>query len=269
MVWQYQVGIINFIMHVYIYDDYINTKKYDEALARIETRITDLGLNGKIIRLGVMKNIQEAVDNEIKQGAKTIVAVGNDKTISQLVNALIRYKKNQAETNVPLGIIPIGEKNNSIAPGLGIKEGEEACDALSARRVELIDVAQANSFYFLSQATITSQETTLEIGKNYSIEIMEPGKISIINLPILKEQSKNVKSSPQDNLLELYIKTKAKKIIRLNQGGSQSFFSAKKITIINKKFPLVIDNTLKISTPVEISITREKLNIIVGKERNF
>ena len=103
-------------MHVYIYDDYVNEKKYNNSLAHIETRITDLGLNGKIIRLGVMKNALEAITNEIKRGAKTIIAVGNDKTINKIINAIINYEiSNQIENNTPLGIIPVGEKNNLIA----------------------------------------------------------------------------------------------------------------------------------------------------------
>ncbi|MCK4553680.1 hypothetical protein KAU19_01815, partial [Candidatus Parcubacteria bacterium] len=64
-------------MHIYIYDSYVNQKKYDKVLARIETRITDLGLNGKISRLGLMKNIPDLVYNELKRGVKTIIAVGN------------------------------------------------------------------------------------------------------------------------------------------------------------------------------------------------
>jgi len=42
-------------MHVYVYDSFLNQKKYDRILARLETRITDLGLNGKISILLIMK----------------------------------------------------------------------------------------------------------------------------------------------------------------------------------------------------------------------
>ena len=38
-------------MHVYIYDSFLNHKKFEKIIARIETRVTDLGLNGKINRL--------------------------------------------------------------------------------------------------------------------------------------------------------------------------------------------------------------------------
>src|SRR5680860_1199287 len=128
-------------MHVYIYDDYVSTKKYDTTLAHIETRITDLGLNGKIIRLDVMKNVAEAVASEIKRGAKTIVAVGNDKTINKIINSITLFAiRNQTEVDIPLGLITVGDKGNSIAPALGIESGEKGCDSLSARRIAKLDL---------------------------------------------------------------------------------------------------------------------------------
>ncbi len=257
-------------MHIYIYDDYVNTKKYDDSLAQIETRITDLGLNGKIIRLGVMKNVQDALSNELKRGANTVIAVGNDKTVNKLINALIYYKKTQAETDVPLGIIPVGEKNNLIAAALGIRRSGEACDVLSARRIETINVARANSHYFLSQATVSGPGTILKIDKDYSIEIKAAGEISVINLPLAAPAPVHAKSSPQDKKLELVIQARTQKSFgKLKTGLSPSLFSLKKITMINEKNPIIIDNALELTGPVEISLAKETLNVIVGKDRNF
>ena len=257
-------------MHVYIYDDYVNTKKYDKALARIETRITDLGLNGKIIRLGLLENINEAVENEIKRGAKTIVAVGSDQTVNKIINAIISAEiNNQMRVETPLGIIPVGNEGNTIAETLGIGREEEAGDVLSARRIEKLDIAQAGNSFFISQARIASQGTTLEIEKNYSIEIMEPGEINVINLSTFSDFPKNIRPNPQDRKLELYIKTKGgRKFTNLRPEENKSLFSLKRLTIINQKHPLILDNAIEIPTPAEISVNRS-LNVIVGKERRF
>ena len=225
-----------------------------------------------------MKNIREAIGNELRQGAKTIIAVGNDKTINQIINTMMEYRDSQAGINVPLGIIPIGEKNNLIAETLGIKKEEEACDTLSARRIKKLRIAQAQRFdsgdqisnnYFLSIASITSKGTILEINKKYSIEIMEPGEINVINLSTLKEIPDNITSGPQDEILELYIKTKSHKGILGSKKKSQSFFSLRKLTILNQKYPVILDNEIEVKTPVEISISEKKLDVIVGKERTF
>jgi len=252
-------------MHVYIYDSFLAQKKYDRILANIETRITDLGLNGKICRLGIMKNVYDMIENELKRGAKTIIAVGNDHTINQIINPLANH-------NVPLGIIPVGQNNNLIATALGIEPEEAACDILSARRIIKLDLGKANNYYFLSNATINNQGTSIKINKDYSIEIMSQGETRVINLtapdndlPIPGTQDK---FDPQDGILELFIKTKISKNI-LKKITGHSIFPLKKLTIINEKLPVVLDNSIQITTPVQIGVVKQKLNVIVGRKRNF
>lgn len=261
-------------MHVYIYDSFLNKKRYDNVLARVETRLTDLGLNGKIARLGPMKNIRSIVENELKRGAKTIVAVGNDQTVSQVINAMSGAEQiKMPKSSAPLGIIPIGKNNNYIASSLGIEFEELACDILAARRIEKLDLCLANNNFFISNATITSDGTILEIDKTYSIEITGRGEINIINLPAGdKNLPAKAKSSPHDGIFELFIKTKTKGgFFKINAGAvGESIFSLKKLTILNNKnYPAILDGVLEAATPVEISILKQKLNVIVGKERSF
>lgn len=253
-------------MHVYIYDEYINNRKYDNIIAHIETRITDLGLNGKIIRLGVMKNVNEIIENEIKRGAKTIVAVGDDNTLNKIVNAIIKTEiKNQMLIDIPLGIIPIGEKNNNISEILGIEKEVSACDALAGRRIKKIDIGQANNQYFIAQASVNGQGVTIDMEKDYSIEIMDPGIINITNLP---NPNSNIKSNPHDGEMELVINTRKKEGF-LKSMPSQSMFLIKKVHIINTKNKIFLDNSIELSAPVEISVLKQKINLILGKQHNF
>ena len=249
-------------MHVYVYDSFLNQNKYNNTLAKIETRITDLGLNGKICRLGVIKNYQDTILSEIKRGAKTIIAVGNDETINQIINSVGKF-------DIPMGIIPIGNENNLIANALGINCDLTACDVLSARRIEKLNLAEANNVFFLSEASITTKNTVIEINKNYSIEILEAGEVKIINLPLNKTSlPRNAKFNPQDNKLELYIKTKtSKKFLKKITG--ESVFSFDKLSIENKNHCLIIDNSTKLNMPVSINLSNNFINIIVGKERSF
>jgi diacylglycerol kinase family enzyme len=244
-------------MHVYIYDDYLNKGKYNKVINRIEIRLTDLGLNGKIIRLGGIKNIKATIQNEIKLGAKTIIAVGNNQTVGRIIGAIVDtdiYGDFQKKTL--LGIIPVGD-DNSIAASFGIKNEEEACNILLARRVEKIDLGLVGNHCFLNQAAIQSLGTILEIG-DYSLEITERGEVKIINL--LSAKNEKIKSSPHDGLLDIYIKTKKKDETRL---------SAKKFRITNPENKLILDGVAEIETPAEIGIMKDKVNIIVGKDRLF
>jgi hypothetical protein len=244
-------------MHVYVYDDYLNKSKYSRVINRVEIRLTDLGLNGKIIRLSGIKNIKATIQAEIRLGAKTIVAVGNNQTINKILGALINddlYGNFQKETL--LGIIPIGE-DNSIATSFGIKTPEEACNILLARRVEKIDLGLAGNHYFLNEASIQSQGTTLKI-ENYSIETAEKGEINIINLH--KDREEKIKSNPHDGLLDIVIKTKKK---------DRTYFNSPSFEISNPQEKLIVDGLVEIDTPAKIGVLKDCLNIIVGKDRLF
>ena len=244
-------------MHVYIYDDYLNKNKYNKIINRIEIRLTDLGLNGKIIRLGGIKNIKATIQNEVRLGAKTIIAVGNNQTINKIIGAIIDNNiYSDFQKNTLLGIIPVGD-DNSIAHSFGIKNEVEACNILLARRVEKIDLGLAGQHYFLNQATIQSLGTTLKIN-DYSLEITNRGEVRIINL--LSDPKEKIKSNPHDGQLEVIVRTRQ---------NDESFLTIRKLILTNSEEKLLLDDVIEIATPVEISIMKDKVNIIVGKERLF
>jgi len=254
-------------MHIYIYDNYVNTAEHQRLLAKIETRITDLGLNGKIIRLGLLKNITGAIDHEVRRGVKTLVAVGNNQTLHQIVNALIKSNQHNND-NIPIGLIPIGSQNNEIAKCFGIPEGVEACDLLSARRIQTIDLGLANDNNFITQASISNTGTKIEINQDYSIEINKPGSINIVNIPLYPETfPPQAKTAPDDNKLELFIESKGGNFLKNKL--DQSVFSFNTIQIQNEKEELLLDNFIKIKTPVLVRASDNKMNFIVGKKRNF
>ena len=244
-------------MHVYIFDYFLNQKKYDKIVAKIETRLTDLGLNGKNCHVGPLKSLTSIVRDELRNNPKTIVAIGNNNTLNQIINAL-------DDAPIPIGIIPVGN-NNLIAQSFGIKDEDEACNILSARLIETIDLGRINDQYFISSAEIQNKETVIEINHKYTIEPTGPGKFKIINLDT---QKNSPKSNPQDGLLELYITVSTKGLITKNT--DQSFIQTNNIIInnlIHKNF--LIDNSIEINTPAEIRVIKKGMRLIVGKNRTF
>lgn len=246
-------------MNIYIYDDFLNKSKFNRVLNRVEIRLTDLGLNGKIIRLGSIKNVRDVIQNEIKNGAKTIVAVGNNQTVNKIIGSIIDNELyGFFQKNILFSIIPIGD-DNSIANSLGIKKEEEACNTLLARRVKKVDIGLVNNYYFLNKAVIEGQNTIIEID-DYILESQEKGLISIYNLKSSQDDDKNLRINPIDGKLDIYIKNKNKDF---------SFFSSNKLKISSKKNSLFLDDVVEIKTPAEISVIPGKLNVIVGKDRSF
>ena len=246
-------------MNVYIYDDFLNKSRYRRALNRVEIRLTDLGLNGKIIRLGAIKNIKEAIQSEIKNGAKNIIAVGNNETANKVIGAMITDKSyGFFQKDVLFSIIPIGD-NNSIAASFGIKKEEEACNILLARRIKQIDIGLAGNNIFLNKAELISNNAKIEIDEEYSLELTKKTLVKIINLNddpnlIYKDQI-----NPYDNNLNLVIN---------GRNNDDTFLTSNNIKISGQG-ELLLDESVSISLPAKLGIIQEKINIIVGKDRNF
>jgi hypothetical protein len=255
-------------MHVYIYDNYVNDRKFDNAIAKIETRITDLGLNGKIVRLGVMSSILATVENQLKQGVKTIVVVGNNYLFHQTINALASLSNNYGQaTEIPLGFIPVGKKNNQIADALNIPLGEAACDIISARLLEKFDLGSANHLFFLTQAAVSTINTIIEIDANYTIEIKDPGEISIVSLPLKTASIEGKKINPHDNVLDLLISEGPyhRRLPLGKKGTNKSVFAFCKLRIVTQN-NIIIDLVEELKSPVDISIAKEQVNLIIGKK---
>lgn len=246
-------------MHVYIYDYFVTLPKHNRLTSRLETRITDLGLNGKICRVGLMQSIGSVIEDELNGGVKTIVVVGNDTSVHNALDYL-------ADKKFPLGIIPVGG-NNFLANALGIPSVDSACDVLASRRIETIDLGLANNNHFLNKAEITSVGTTIENDAGYSIEISGKGIINILNLPIKNDYLEKTTSTPNDNKLELVININEKRGFIKN--SEQTVFPFNCIKILNKHTPVTLDGCSTIDCPVQISLSTKKINIIVGKDRDF
>lgn len=246
-------------MYYYLYDSKLSDKKYNNVIAQIETRLTDLGINGKINRLSFLKNINQVLAEEVKRGVKTIVIIGDDKTFGQVINLI-------AEFNITIGLIPIGP-NNTIANLLGIPLDDAACDIISSRIIKKIDVGKINNYYFLTSLEIGGKNITLECDKNFFINLADNN--NIINISNLNN-CYNIFSNPTDGKLDIFIENIQNKIFRKNI-SSLSYFKNSTIRVTgDKTIPIFLSDEKKIiKTPAEISVEQKKLKIIVGKKRYF
>ncbi len=185
-------------MYLYLYDSFLNNKKYSLSLTKIENRLIDLGINGKIEKLNVLKSINEVVINNVKSGVDTIVAVGNDETFIKMINIIA------SQATVTLGFIPVEE--SLIGRFLGLPLAWKACDVLSGRIIEKIDLGKVNNHYFFSALDIpTSQLITIECnGGRFKINSLNQNNlIQICNLSYTQTTPTAKKyGNPKDGRLE-------------------------------------------------------------------
>lgn len=267
-------------MYYYIYDQFLNQKKYDKILAQIESKITDLGIKDRIIKMSILKSVTELVTDALRKGAETLVVAGNDQTVHQLVNLI-------AGREVVLGIIPIGE-HNSIANFLGLKDPTLACEIIAARKIESINLGEINGDYFVHSIKVHEPSLKLECNNKFSITSLSPNDIiSIYNfapeiiLPLNTWGNRKF-FNPQDNFLEVVVEPKNEKtfykkilkpLLKDNKNSQpESVFRVKKVNIKNptgRSSAVIVDNFKVLKTPLEVKISDKKLRVIVGRERKF
>lgn len=250
-------------MYFYLYDVFLRDKRYASTLAKIEGRLLALGIQGKSEKLTVLKSMKEIVDAALKRGATTIVAVGDDQTLSKLISCI-------AEKDVVLGIIPIGQ-HTDVAHALGIPKAEKACDVLSARIVELLDLGKANTSYFLSFLNLPSAKDLLiecEQGQYHIEPDGSPHAVSVYNFG-------HRNNNPRDGELELVIERSEQRQgmgrIFQKQHAHASVFPTTmcKIKSYSASLPAYADGQTVVKTPLTVTVVPRKLRVIVGKGRRF
>jgi len=254
-------------MYLYIYDTFLNDKKFNQILTKIESRLNDLDIKGKICRLNLLKNLREIIEDSVEGGVNTIVAVGDDTTFSKIINCVINQE-------VIIGYIPVNKKSK-IAEILGIPINEQACDILAQRIIKKIDIARINNQYFVDSAEINprlnrGQKIKIKF-KNFEITPIKNNIIRFCNLGALAD-NQGYKCNPSDGYLETIITPISKKWLwQAKKIEKQSVFPFTKVKIMAVNNPIVIkvDEQSIIKTPAEIEIIPQKLKIIVGSQRKF
>ena len=149
-------------MYFYFYDKFVQDKQHDAAIAAVESRLIELGINGRVEKLSIFKNVQELVRDAVKKGATTVVAVGNDATFTTVANIVVDHE-------VTLGYIPVVD-GSRFAQVLGIPTGAGACDVLSKRLCETIDVGKVRDHYFTGCLRVLNPRgVTLRCDDQYTI----------------------------------------------------------------------------------------------------
>lgn len=249
--------------YTYIYADYLKTGKYEKMTRAIENRLTDLGIGGRIHRLSQFKNLKEIIEEDARRGVTTVVVVGDDSMVEEAIRVI-------ADLNISLGIIPMGGGEDKIASLLGIPEGAPACDVLSQRIIEQLDLGRINGKIFISRLSIFGQRAPIICDKQY--EILSPGGDAVIyNLNPDPKDKEALETNPKDGRFEVLVKSKKSFGIfgfGKERGGRQSLFFVKKIKMKSAvPISIFVDGKKNFYKDVDIEIVPKGLKAIVGKNR--
>jgi diacylglycerol kinase family enzyme len=251
-------------VYYYIYDDFIQDKRFEKEVQAVENRLTDLGIAGKIARLALFRDAEEMVRDEVgRGGVSTVVVVGNDETVRKVLDVI-------TQSHVVFGLIPLGPKN-TLAELLGVPSGVAACDVLSARIIETIDVGTINGRRFMTGVQIPEFSAEISCEERFRVYPQAQGSLEVWNLSSGMTNETATISNPCDGKLEAIIRTKLK----------SSFWSRKKARAesilplssfaIRSKDPITAyaDGVEMTGTRFDISVEPMTLRVITGRGRQF
>jgi diacylglycerol kinase family enzyme len=133
-------------MYYYVVNPAAGRGQIKNLQDKLRTRLTELGISGEWVKTTGSGDAQRLTKAAIAKGHTTIVAVGGDDTVNEVINGI-------EHENVAVGIIPIGS-NNRVATQLGIITWPQACEALAARRLTPYSLIAAGQKFFLSTLTL-------------------------------------------------------------------------------------------------------------------
>jgi len=251
-------------VYYYIYDDFIQDKRFEKDLQEIENRLTDLGIAGKIARLALFRDAEEMVRDEvIRGGISTVVVVGNDESVRKVLDVI-------TESHVVFGMIPLGPKN-SLAEILGVPMGVAACDILSARIIETIDVGTINGRRFITGVSIPNFSAEISCEERFRVYPQSEGSLEVWNLSRGYTNQTEIISNPCDGKLEAIIRTKSGGRGWFRRGGHQESVLPLSSFAIRSKDPIIAyaDGTEMTGTRFDIGVEPMTLRVITGRNRQF
>ncbi len=284
-------------MYYYILNPASGGGRINKIQDRLKSRLKELGIAGEFVKSIGEGDVTKLTVMGIKKGYKTIVAVGGNGTINEVINGV-------GKSEVAVGIIPIGDKNE-LAKSLGIPDWQTACNILAARKIETLDIGRVGKSYFI---------TSVDIGFEAEMAEQKPAETSLIHKTMYykKALSWSSKFKPQKATLNLnddYVvdtdffnikitnsrvsdrKEEAKSTLDVLVTGKMShlnslkyimnpdslkqekkpdlsLFKTKRI-IINTAKPVsvAVDGKVLYKTPVLCEISSRKLKIIVARKK--
>src|ERR1043166_8434903 len=106
-------------MYYYIVDaNKLTSREFERVQSNLYSSISEYHISGEIVRVTGIRTIKQLVETAFFHQAKTIVAVGIDETLNEVINVV-------GDREVTIGYIPL--KQTEMAGALGLADVAQAC----------------------------------------------------------------------------------------------------------------------------------------------
>ena len=251
----------------------VNPKARNNRYTQIERSFKSLldryKIKYKIVIIDDLANIEEILEQSVKNNIQAIVAVGGNGTVTSIIDALTNYE-------LPFGVIPMSS-NNHLANMLNIRTWQVGVKTLANHQITEKRLGKIGKRYFVSSLMIAPKRNLL------SNIINQQGwlkRFTGVNLTRNLRSSHNVACQFKlDDVLEVQcqlntaivnledsIKKKIKVVVNTavkNKQIDQSIFRANTIEIISSlNMPIVAGNETIANTPAVIQATHKTIALI-------
>lgn len=289
-------------MYYYIVNPAAGDGRINKIQSKLQDSLRKNKIEGEFVKTTGKGDAARIIKIALRVGASTVVAVGGDSTVSEIINSLGEDPKSV------LGIIPIG-KTNILANSLGIVDWQQAIRVLAKRRVKTIDLGKVNNTFFITslelgfEGDFTKDRSSVSLLRRFFLKKKIIEKIisfkpfdvklgfdenfsvetKIFNFSVVNSRiSKTKELFQNDGKLTAFLVpsqsrlTLVKNISKISQANYENLsfiskFRSKKITIntYDKPKNVYADSSLVGTTPVEVTVSSKKVKVIVSRNRGF
>jgi diacylglycerol kinase family enzyme len=270
-------------MYYYIVDPQkISQREFERVQNLLYSSLSEYRISGEVVRSTGLRTINQLVENAFAHGAKTIVAVGSDDTLHDVINAV-------RDREVTIGFVPIFD--TEISSLLGVSNISQAAKTIGARRIAELDLGVVNGNYFLSKLSFGLGAETSGGSTIFNFKLIR----TLFNLPQIevKFSADNqyqattpvvgglIINSLTEGVFNVMLLPKLSKIKTLRfrqqilsgnygQVPGASMIHVQKMEILNPPgLAIRAGGRVIAKTPVTIEILPQALKIIVGRDRKF
>lgn len=245
-------------MYYFLFDQ-IHSSKQRADFEKIKDIAREYQILSASAHISPARSAEELVEDALSKNFTTIVAVGEDTLVNDVVSSIIKL---QEKENIVLGIIST-DSDSLLYERWGYKTFEEALETLKYRKLEKFTIGMVEpNHYFLSSAKIECNKPTrfiIEIDRFKVEAVLDRLEVSN-NLYILLERYGRERSVLKSTLNWLSGK---------NTGfADRSVFKGKIIKIDSReKVSVLIGKREVAKTPINVFRKINALNIITKRDR--
>ncbi len=278
-------------MYYYIVDPQkISQRDFERVQNLLYSSLSEYRISGEVVRVTGLRTITQLVEAAFSRGVKTLVAVGNEETLNDVINA-VRGRE------VLIGFIPI--MDTEIGNILGVRDIEQGAKTIAMRRVAQMDLGVVNQSFFIGKLTfgltvkadqgllgyklaqdlakVPEINLKFSVDGNYQVEVTTTGGM-IMNA---RENSGKNMAHPGDGMLDLVLLSKLTQWEAIKYRGlinTGQWEEIPKSSVVHmKKLEITAPEGLNLragervlaKTPAVVEIAPNALKIIVGRDRKF